>query len=106
MKFKYLAAMTLALSVSSIAVAADSGEDLLTKNKCSACHKLDKKTVGPSVQDIAGKYAGNHDAQAMLEKKVRDGGGGVWGKMPMPKTKDSVSDDDIKAMVSWILSYQ
>jgi len=65
---------------------------------------MDAKTVGPSVKEIASKYADNGDAQAMLEKKARNGGGGVWGKMPMPKTKDSVSDADIKTMVEWMLS--
>ena len=104
MKIRYLFAAVAAMSLSTAAYSAESGNDLLDKHKCSSCHKLDKKTVGPSVKEIAEKYAGNKDAQATLEKKVRSGGGSVWGKMPMPKTKDSVSDADIKTMVEWMLT--
>jgi cytochrome c len=106
MKTSYLIAMIAALSVSATAFAADDGEALFNKNKCSSCHKTDGKAVGPSLKDIAAKYAGNKDAQATLEKKVRAGGGGVWGSMPMPKTPSSASDADIKTMVAWVLSHK
>lgn len=104
MKTHYLIAVIAAMSVSSIALAADDGEALFTKNKCSSCHKLDKKAVGPALKDIAAKYAGDKEAAAKLEKKVRAGGTGVWGTMPMPRTPAAVSDDDIKTMVAWLLS--
>ena len=106
MKIRYVVTVVAAMSLSSAAYSADSGEELFNNSKCNSCHKLDKRTVGPSVKEIAEKYAGNSDAQAMLEKKVRNGGGSVWGKMPMPKTKDSVSDADIKTMVEWALSHK
>jgi cytochrome c len=105
-KARYLIAMIAALLVSATAFAADDGEALFTKNKCISCHKPDSKTVGPSLKDIAAKYAGNKDAQAMLEKKVRAGGGGAWGTIPMPKTPASASDADIKTMVAWVLSHK
>ena len=106
MKNHYLIVAVMALSISTAAFSSENGEELFTKSKCSSCHKIDAKTVGPAVKEIAAKYAGSTDAQAMLEKKARNGGGGVWGKMPMPKTKDTVSDADIKTMVEWILSHK
>jgi cytochrome c len=103
MKTRYLIAMAAALSVSSVAIAA-TGEDLFRQHKCFSCHALDKKVLGPSVKDIAAKYRGDAGAQATLEAKVRAGGKGVFGTMPMPATKPSVSDGDIKTMVEWILA--
>ena len=103
MKVHYLIAMT-ALSFSAAAFAADDGETLFKKHGCSTCHSVDKKLVGPAYKEVAAKYRGNADAQAMLEKKVRSGGSGNWGKMPMPPASKSVSDDNIKAIVQWVLS--
>lgn len=104
MKARYLIAAIAALSVSATVFAADEAEALFTKNRCGSCHKLDSKTVGPTLKDIAAKYAGNKDAQAMLEKKVRAGGAGAWGTMPMPRTPAAASDADISTMVAWVLS--
>ncbi len=106
MKFKFLVAMIAALFVSTTALAAQNGEALFKQHKCKSCHQLDKKTVGPSVKAISSKYANDESALSMLEKKSRSGGGGVWGKMPMPKTKASVSDADIKSIVGWMLSHK
>ena len=106
MKFKYLVAMLLALSVSATAFAAEDGEALFKQHKCKSCHKLDKKTVGPSVKAISDKYANEEDAASMLNERARNGGKGVWGKMPMPKTKASVSDADLQTMVEWMLSHK
>lgn len=105
MNIRYLIALA-ALSTSATAFAANDGEELFNKSKCSACHKMEDKKVGPTIKDIAAKYAGNTEAQALLEKKVRGGGGGVWGKMSMPRTAASVSDADIKTMVEWMLSHK
>lgn len=106
MKTRYLIAMLAALSVSATAFAAADGEALFNKNKCSTCHKLDNKTVGPTLKAISAKYAEDKDAPARLEKKVRAGGGGVWGSVPMPRTPSSVSDEEIKATVAWMLSHK
>ena len=83
---------------------AESGEELAKKNNCLTCHSVDKKALGPSFKEVAAKYKDDKGAQAALEKKVRNGGGGTWGKMPMPATAKSVSDDDIKGIVHWVLS--
>lgn len=105
MKVRHLVALAAALAVSSTALAADDGEALFKKNTCGSCHALDKKSVGPALKDIAAKYKGDKGAQAKLEAKVRNGGSGSFGAMPMPgNSPKTVSDGDIKAMVAWILS--
>lgn len=104
MKIHYLIAMTAALSVSTAAFAADNGEALFKKNNCGMCHTVANKAVGPALSDITAKYKGDKGAQATLEAKVRSGGKGSFGAMPMPPTANTVSDGDIKTMVAWILS--
>jgi cytochrome c len=86
-----------------MAGAAQASEDLAKKNGCLACHAVDKKLVGPSYKDIAAKYKGQADAEAKLVKKVKEGGKGVWGEVPMPPNA-AVKDDDIKALVKWVLA--
>ena len=104
MKARYFIAMTAALSVSAAASAADGGEAFFKKNNCAACHAVAKKTVGPSLADIAAKYKGDKNANTSLAAKVRSGGKGSFGAMPMPATAMSVSDGEIKDMVTWILN--
>lgn len=104
MKVRYLIVMTAALSVSTAAFAADNGEALFKKNNCGMCHTVASKAVGPALSDITAKYKGDKGAQATLEAKVRSGGKGSFGAMPMPPTASTVSDGDIKTMVAWILS--
>ncbi len=104
MKIRYLIAMTAALAVSTAAFAADDGEALFKKSSCTSCHSVAKKSVGPALKDVAAKYKDDKTAQAKLETKVRNGGSGSFGSMPMPATAKSVSDSDIKTIVSWVLT--
>lgn len=107
MKTRYLVAVIAALLVSATAFAAGDGEALFNKNKCNTCHKLDKKAVGPALKDISAKYAQDKDAPARLEAKVRAGGAGVWGSVPMPRIPASTaSDEEVKVMVAWMLSHK
>jgi cytochrome c len=78
-------------------------KDLATKSACMACHAVDKKLVGPAYQDVAKKYAGDKTAEAKLVDKVKKGGSGVWGPIPMPPNA-AVKDEDIKTLVKWILA--
>lgn len=82
---------------------ADAGEDMLKKDGCTACHSIDKKVIGPAYKDVAAKYRGNAKAAAMLQEKVKKGGSGVWGPVPMPPNTQ-VSDADIKTLVAYILA--
>lgn len=103
MKIRHLVVLSAALVFAGNAFA-DEGEALLKKNNCSTCHNMNNKTVGPALKAIATKYSGDASAQAKLEAKVRNGGSGSFGTMPMPKQPANVSDADIKAIVSWILT--
>ena len=73
---------------------------LAQKHNCLACHGIDRKIVGPSLQDITKKYAGNRDAAAYLAAKVKAGGAGVWGTIPMPPQDLSQADADVIA--AWL----
>ena len=82
---------------------ADAGEDLLKKSGCTACHAIDKKVVGPAYMEVAAKYKADATAAAKLAAKVKAGGSGVWGPVPMPPNAQ-VSDADMKTMVAYILA--
>lgn len=93
-------ALVTALSISSpLAHASDA---LAAKNSCTACHAKDQKLVGPAFKEIAKKYAGDTGATDKLIAKVKKGGAGVWGSVPMPPNAQ-VPDADVKALVTWIL---
>jgi cytochrome c len=78
-------------------------EDAMTKAGCMACHTKDKKLVGPPFKEIAAKYKGQ-DVTAKLMEKVRKGGSGVYGPVPMaPNPPDKISDADLKSAVEYIL---
>ena len=83
--------------------AADAGEELMKKDGCTACHSIDKKIVGPSYKEVAAKYRGDAKAPAMLAEKIKKGGSGVWGPVPMPPNAN-VPDADIKTLVAYILA--
>ena len=72
-----------------------------TKN-CFACHRIDRNTLGPSFKSIAAKYADDKGADVMLAKKIREGGAGVWGAVPMPP-QTQVSEDESLTLARWIL---
>ncbi len=85
------------------AVDATAAQALAQKSACMTCHAMDKKVVGPGYKEVAAKYKGDKTAEAKLIKKVKDGGAGVWGNIPMPPNPQ-VKDEDIKTIVQWILS--
>ena len=91
------------LLVAAASAFAQSGEDLLKKNGCTACHAIDKKVIGPAYKEVAEKYRSDAGAAAKLQDKVKKGGSGVWGPVPMPPNTQ-VSDADIKAMVAYVLA--
>ena len=100
-----LRSVTFAAAAFCVASAAfaQSGEDLIKKDGCIACHAIDKKVIGPAYVDVAAKYKGDAKAAAYLQNKVKQGGSGVWGSVPMPPNSQ-VSDADIKTIVTYILA--
>ena len=83
---------------------APKGPAALFKNEnCSACHAQSAKLVGPPIADISAKYQGQSDAVDKLMNKVKNGGSGVWGSIPMPP-QSQLSDEDRRTLVVWVLS--
>lgn len=101
MKSVILSAAVVALAA---ALPVQASEDLAKKHNCVACHTVKgPKTVGPTYVDVAKKYAGQAGVEAKLAEKVKKGGAGVWGQVPMAPNP-SVPDADINALVKWILA--
>jgi len=101
MKSLILSVIGLALGS---ALPAQASEDLAKKHLCTTCHVTKgAKTIGPAYIDVAKKYTGQKDAEAKLFEKVKKGGQGVWGQVPMPPNA-AVPDGDVKALVKWVLS--
>ena len=80
---------------------AQADEALAKAKNCMACHQVDKKVVGPAYKEVAAKYKGDAGAPAMLAGKVKAGGKGTWGQVPMPP--NNVTEDEAKKLVGWIL---
>jgi cytochrome c len=76
---------------------------LATSSGCTACHQIDTKLVGPAYKEVAAKYKDQEDAVASLSAKVKAGGTGIWGEVPMPPNAH-VKDEDIKTIVEWIMT--
>ncbi|WPB58545.1 c-type cytochrome [Xylophilus sp. GOD-11R] len=76
---------------------------LAKARNCMACHTVERKVVGPAFKAIAGKYAGKPDMVDALARKIRQGGGGVWGPVPMP-ANPQVNEADAKKLAGWILA--
>ncbi len=77
-------------------------KNLAEKSGCLACHGVASKVVGPGLRDIAAKYKGIPGAEASLAAKVKAGGAGAWGEIPMPPNAQ-MQDDDIRTLVRWVL---
>ena len=92
-----------AVAMGVLATPAFANLELAQKNGCVACHSVDKKIVGPAFKDVAKKYAADKGAEAKLIAKVKAGGSGVWGPVPMP-AHPQVKDADLKTLVKWVLS--
>ena len=87
----------------SAALSDSDAKQLMTKYNCQACHAVDKKLVGPAYKDVAKKYENDKDALPRLAKKVREGGVGVWGQIPMP-ANTQVNEAESLQLVKWVLS--
>lgn len=84
------------------AAAADPARALVEKSGCLACHGISNRVVGPALHDIAAKYKKDAGALDRLSGKVKAGGQGVWGQIPMPPN-DRLEDNEVRALIRWIL---
>jgi len=80
----------------------DPVQQLLSANACNGCHALDKRVVGPSFREVAAKYAGDRDALARLASKIRAGGQGAWGQVPMPPNP-GLPEAELQRIAAWVL---
>lgn|GEM_PF-761846 len=105
MKFLQQAALliTYGLAVTST----HASEQLMEKSGCLSCHRVDQKLIGPAYKDVAARYRNHPEVVDTLMQKVREGGEGVWGDVPMaPNSVEKVSDENLRLIIEWILSLQ
>jgi cytochrome c len=96
------AATSAAAPATSPATAPAAPQALATRHACLSCHAPQGKLLGPSIQDIAGKYRGEAGAEAKLLAKLKAGGAGVWGAIPMP-AQSHVKEDELRSILQWML---
>lgn len=81
----------------------EKGLNLVATSDCLTCHQVETKSTGPAYVDVAAKYPNNEEVVDSLSEKIIKGGSGNWGTVPMTP-HPSVSKDDAKAMVKYVLS--
>jgi cytochrome c len=79
-------------------------EALVKAKGCFACHDVNAKKVGPAFKDVAKRFAGKPDAVAHLSERIKKGGVGEWGNVPMPP--QNVTDEEAKKLAEWVLSFK
>lgn len=100
--FKQVGALAVLATMAALPMTASADEGLAKSKACLACHQIDKKVVGPAFKDVAAKYKGDKGAADMLAAKIKAGGKGNWGQIPMPA--QNVTDDEAKKLANWVLS--
>ena len=103
MKSIALSAALVSLALPLLAGSALASEELAKQKACLACHQAATKVLGPSYKDIAARYKGDKDAEKKLAGKIRAGGTGVWGQIPMPPNA-AVNEAEAITLAKWILA--
>jgi len=105
MQFKHFALAVSAVVVATGAQALDAAaaKALATRSACMACHAVDRKMVGPSYKDVAAKHKGQADAVTKVAARIRSGGSGVYGPVPMP-AQPNLKEADARLLATWILA--
>jgi cytochrome c len=98
-----LAASALLATAGAYAVDAAAAKALATKSACLACHAADKKLVGPAYKDVAAKHKGDAAAEAKVMARIKSGGTGMYGPIPMPP-QPALKDDELKLLAAWVLA--
>jgi cytochrome c len=98
-----LAASAVLAASGAQALDAAAAKALASKSACLACHAVDKKMVGPSYKDVAAKHKGQADAVAKVAARIKSGGSGMYGAVPMP-AQPNLKDEEAKLLATWILA--
>ncbi|MFM2075570.1 MAG: hypothetical protein RJB34_1875 [Pseudomonadota bacterium] len=97
-------ALAAVLSVQgAFAMDAAAAKALAAKSACLACHAVDKKMVGPAYKDVAAKHKGQADAVDKVAARIKSGGSGMYGPIPMPP-QSNLKPDELKLLAQWILA--
>jgi cytochrome c len=104
LKKRYIVEICLSLCFCIPASATDllEGKELARKNLCIGCHAEKQKVVGPAFVEIANRYDNSPQSYSYLMNKIKNGGVGVWGAIPMPANKNNITDEEIRIVVNWI----
>jgi cytochrome c len=97
------AAVLTLFSGAALAQNAAAAKALAAKSACLACHAVDKKLVGPAFKEVAAKHAGQADALEKVSARIKSGGAGLYGPVPMP-AQAQLKDDELKLLAGWILA--
>ncbi len=103
MKFRTSLTALAMLPILAHAATDETGLRLAKQNACMTCHAVDSHVVGPSFKAVAARYKDDPNASAVLYRKIRMGGAGVWGQTPMPPYPQA-SDQDLHAIIQWVLA--
>lgn len=98
-----LVCLSIAVGLTASAGSAFADAEMVKKHNCVACHANERKVLGPSFKEIAAKYSGDGSAAEKLARKIKDGGAGVWGQMPMPP-HPQLPDADALALARYVLT--
>lgn len=103
LKHTVLALSALLATSGAFALDAAAAKALASKSACLACHAADKKLVGPSYKDVAAKHQGQADALDKVAARIKSGGSGMYGPVPMPP-QPNLKDDELKLLAAWVLA--
>jgi cytochrome c len=85
------------------ALDAAAAKSLAAKSACLACHAVDRKMVGPSYKSVAAKHQGQADALEKVAARIKSGGSGMYGPVPMP-AQPNLKDDELTLLAAWVLA--
>jgi cytochrome c len=92
----------VATAATPAAASAPNPQDLLKRQACTACHGVTNRIVGPGFNEVVAKHGSRADAETYLVGKIKEGGVGVWGQVPMP-AQPGLKDDEARVLAKWIL---
>ena len=95
--------LALAAAAAALALPAAASAELARARLCTSCHHAQGKLVGPGFRDIAARYAGQPEAAPRLAAKIRAGGAGSWGVVPMP-ANPKVTPEEARQLADWVLA--
>jgi cytochrome c len=103
LKFLFLLLTTLFGIQNAYSLDSAAAIDLARRSACLACHAVDRKLVGPSFQQIAARHSGDYSAVEKVAARIKSGGVGVYGPIPMP-AQPSLRPDELSLLAQWILA--